>query len=70
MQYDILTREPNIASWMIEGGDRDARDRSHRRALATLPRLRRPALRARLTAAIAAFNSARVATPAADCCPA
>ena len=71
VQYDILTREPNIAAWMIRGGNAHERDLTHRSALATGRRFGRPALRARLAAALRAFKAGPASRqPVADCCPA
>jgi hypothetical protein len=70
-----MNTDTNLAAWMIAGGPRttipsDAREQTHRRALAlTRPVSIGPSTASRLTAALAAFRSPRPASEPA-CCPA
>lgn len=65
-----MNSDTNLAAWMIAGGPRtadpaDAREMSHRRALAAARRaIAGPSISTRLGAALSAFRSPRAAETA------
>ena len=70
-----MNSDTNLAAWMIAGGPRatdpaEAREESHRRALAAVRRtVAGPSLATRISAALSALRSPRT-EPDPACCPA